>query len=308
MRKLDIATKDVPTCYIVGSTLLVSSISITNTMTDPQRTDSNELQAESDAGPQPPKQGMSGCAQAAIGFGIFCLILVGIGIAGVYYVAQNLRGIAANMVTPAIQDLVSDMEIPAEQKTQISAKINELGEDFKNEKIGVKELQEVLAGVASSPFAGAAASIWFTDEYVSKSGLTDAEKQDATMTAKRFAKGMLDKSISDKEATEIMAMISEKTPDGQTNFKQTLTDKELKETLLNMKNAADNAGVPMDVPDINFANEFDKVVDRVLKGDSNAGSPTSPASAGEPDATKEDEAKDADEVGKAADEAPQVSQ
>ncbi|MCP4941690.1 MAG: hypothetical protein GY924_06860 [Planctomycetaceae bacterium] len=202
------------------------------------------------------------------------------------------------------------MKIPAEQKTQISAKINELGEDFKNEKIGGKELQEVLAGVASSPFAGAAAAIWFTDEYVSKSGLTDAEKQDATITAKRFAKGMLDKSISDKEATEIMDMISEKTPDGQTNFKETLTDKELQATLLMMKNAADSAGVPMDVPDINFANEFDKVVDRVLKGDSNAGSPTSPATAGEPDATKEDEAKDADEVGKAADEAeaPQVSQ
>ncbi|MDB4654037.1 hypothetical protein OAE54_00730, partial [bacterium] len=218
-------------------------------MTDPQQTDSNELQPEFDTGLQPPKQGMSGCAQAAIGFGIFCLILVGIGIAGVYYVAQNLRGIAANMVTPAIQQIVSEMEIPAEQKTQISAKINELGEDFKDEKIGIKELQEVLQGVASSPFTGAAASIWFTDEYVSKSGLTDAEKQDATMTAKRFAKGMLDKSISDKEATEIMDMISQKTPDGQTNFKETLTDKELQETLLKMKNAADSAGVPMDVPD-----------------------------------------------------------
>ena len=286
-------------------------------MNDPQRTDWSELQPVSETGVQPPKQGMSGCAQAAIGFGVFCVILICIGIAGIYYVAQNLRGIAANMGTPAIQNLVWEMEIPAGQKTQISAKINELGDDFKDEKIGIKELQEILQGVGDSPLAGAAASIWFTDEYVSKSGLSDAEKQDATMTAKRFAKGMLNKSISDKEANDIMDMISEKTPDGQTNVQETLSDKELQETLLKMKNAADSAGVPMDVPDINFANEFDKVVDTVLKGESISGSPPPAASAGGPDMTSDDKVKGgseggeaADEAGKRADEAdaPQVSQ
>jgi len=270
-------------------------------MSDLQPTESNEQQAGSDAAFQPPTQGMSGCAQAAIGFGIFAVILVCIGLAGVYWAIQNARGIAANMVTPAIQQVVSQMEIPAAQKTQISARIKELGEDFKTEKIGVKELEEILKGVAGSPIASAAATIWFTNEYITKSGLTDAEKQEATLTAKRFANGLLDKSISDKEANEVMDMISEETPDGQTNFKQTLTDKELREILLKMKSAADAAGVPADVPDINFANEFDKVVDRVLNGNTDSSGPPSSASAVESDKTADDEDKTADDEDKTAD-------
>jgi hypothetical protein len=254
-------------------------------MNDLQQTASNQQQPELEANSQPPKQGMSGCAQAAIGFGIFSFILLCIGLAGVFWLVQNARGFAESMVTPAIQNVVSQMEIPAQQKKQISARIEELGEDFKAQKISVNELKTILTGVIASPISAAAGTIWFTEQYISKSGLTAAEKKDATLTAKRFAKGLLDTSITNNEANEVMDMISVETPNGETNIKQTLTDKELRDILLKMKTAADAAGIPADVPDINFATEFDKVVDGVLNGTPESGTPVAPAPSVEPNTT-----------------------
>ncbi len=52
-----------------------------------------------------------------------------------------------------------------------------------------------------------------------------------------------------------------------------------------MKTAADAAGIPADVPDINFATEFDKVVDGVLNGTPESGTPVAPAPSVEPNTT-----------------------
>lgn len=259
------------------------------TMTEDQPAKSHVQQRGYDTENVSHSPGLNGCTQAAIGFGLFSVVLLCIAAAGVYWLVQNARGIAANLVTPAIQNIVSQMEIPAEQKKQISTRINELGRDFKNQKIGVNELENILKGVANSPISGAAATIWFTDQYISKSGMTDFEKQDATLTAKRFAKGLLDKSISNKEANEVMEMLSEETTDGQTSFKDTITDKELRLIILKMKNAADSGGVPPDVPDINFADEFDQVVAAVLMGKAKTASPTASAASGEPATTRDDD-------------------
>jgi hypothetical protein len=239
-------------------------------------------------GSQPVKQGMSGCAMAAIGFGVFALILLIIGGVGIYYVAQNIRGIAANMVTPALKEMVSQMEIPTEQKTQISARISELGTSFKDETLTLNDLQAIMQGVVSSPLAGAAGTIWFTEQYIAKSGLNAAEQKDATMTTRRFAKGLLDKSIGDKEANGVMDLISDKGPNGETNFKDKLTDKELNEILKKMKTAADAANIATDVPEINFAKEFDKVIDEALGKTTNAAEPeaTKAPADTEPEATK----------------------
>ncbi len=260
-------------------------------MADQQQAEWNEPHPQLERGPQAPSEGMGGCAQAAIGFGIFVVILLLIGLAGAYWVVQNARGIAANMVTPAIQQVVSQMKIPPAQEKQISRRINKLAEDFKNQEISVEQLTAILAGVGESAIAVGAMTLWFADEYIGKSGLTADEKADATLIAKRFANGLLDKKINGQKANEVMDMISDETPDGQTSIKQTLTDKELRDVLVKMKTDADAAGVPAEVPEINFAKEFDKVVDKVLDGKSNSSDPTLDA---EPNPSTSDRGSPAD--------------
>jgi len=220
--------------------------------------DANDLQQA------PPKEGMSGCAMAAIGCGIFAVILLIMGGVGIYWAAQNIRGIAADAITPALQEAVSEMEIPEDQKKQISTRIGEIGKDFKEQKLSLNDLEKLIKGVVESPIAGAAATIWFTNQYINKSGLSEDEKAEAIITTKRFAYGLLDKTITEQQATEVMDLITVKQNNGQTTYKETLTDKELTEILTKMKDAADGANVPAEVPEINFANEFDKVIEKTL--------------------------------------------
>ena len=246
-------------------------------MTDPQPVDATQHQFELDTELDSHQQGLGGCAQAAIAFAGFTIILLCIGLAGVYWAVRNARDIAANMVTPAIQETVSQMEIPTSQKKQISAKISDLAQDFKTQKLDIEDLKQILKGVVESPIAGAAATIWFTDEYINKSSLTTEQKAEATDTTQRFAKGLLENKINNEEADEIMDMISERTPNGQTQIKEALTDEQLRAALAKMKIAADASGVPADVPDINFATEFDKVVSKVLEGTQNPKASASPA-------------------------------
>ena len=233
----------------------------------------HEIQAEVQNGTEqetqafqqaPPKEGMSGCAMAAIGCGVIALLMLIIGGVGVYWAAQNIRGLAADAVTPALQEAVSGMEIPEDQKKQISARIGKIGTEFKDQELSLNDLEKLIKGVAESPIAGAAASIWFTNQYINKSGLPEDEKTEAVTTTKRFAYGLLDKTITEKQASEVMDLLTEERANGQTTYKETLTDKELTEMLTKMKDAADGANVPAEVPEINFANEFDKVIEKTL--------------------------------------------
>ena len=156
------------------------------------------------------------------------------------------------------------MEIPEDQKKQISARIGEIGTDFKEQKLTLNDLEKLIKGIVESPIAGAAASIWFTNQYINKSGLSEDEKTEAVTTTKRFAYGLLDKTITEQQANEVMNLVTEEKANGQTTYKETLTDKELTEILTKMKDAADGANVPAEVPEINFANEFDKVIEKTL--------------------------------------------
>ena len=59
-------------------------------------------------------------------------------------------------------------------------------------------------------------------------------------------------------------MISTKKPDGNREFKQKLTDDELRAFIEAVTQTADEAGVPAEVPEIDFADEFDKAIDEAL--------------------------------------------
>lgn len=208
--------------------------------------------------------GMTGCAMGMIGFGIFTLVMLAITAAGVYWAYQNVRSVTANIVTPAIDQIVEQMQIPADQKKQISARIDKLATSYKNNEIDLKQLEVILKDIGDSPITAAAGAIWFTVEYLSKSGLTDPEKAQATMTTRRFAKGLLNNDFNEHQADEVMNLIADRLPDGTTDPKKPLTDTELKDILSKMKVAADKAGIAADVPEIDFASQFDRIVDKAL--------------------------------------------
>lgn len=106
----------------------------------------------------------------------------------------------------------------------------------------------------------AGVSLFVKRVYIRDSGLDEAEKEAAHIEIQRFARGVIDESIPEEKREAIFDMISTMDPQGNRQFKQKLTDAELRAFI----EAADEAGVPTEVPEINFADEFDKAIDEAL--------------------------------------------
>ena len=226
--------------------------------------DSDDLSAP----PQPStNEGLSGCACAGIGCGILLLTTLIIVGGFTFWLAKNYRSIAAGAAVPALQSAVSSLNIPDEQKQQIDDRIAELGESFKTGALTVEDLARIMEAAAKGPIAAAASTLWFTELYINKSTLTADEKATAIMTTRRFGRGVLNKSIPSQTQNQVMNMIAETNNQGETIFKSRLSDAELKDMVKAMGDAADAAGIEKEIPEINFADEFDHAVDQALGKD-----------------------------------------
>ena len=107
-------------------------------------------------------------------------------------------------------------------------------------------------------------SLFFKRAYLRDSGLSEEELAAADLAVQRFARGVIDKSIPEAKREELLDMVSDKDSQGRREFRKSLTDDELRAFLAGITEAADEAGVPEEVPEINFADEFDEAVDMAL--------------------------------------------
>ena len=214
---------------------------------------------------QPPtNEGLSGCACAAIGCGVLFVFMLVIGGLSVFWIANNVRRVAVTAAVPTLQKAVSNLNIPEDQQQQIDNRIQQLGEDFEQGDLSLEDLGNIAKTAAQGPLAPATATLWFTEQYINKSNLSADEKSAAIMTTRRFGRGILSESIPSETQEKVRVRIAETNRQGETTFKSRLSDAELKSMLKEMADAADAAGIEKNVPEINFADEFDRAVDEAL--------------------------------------------
>ena len=215
------------------------------------------------SGPQ--KEGMSGCAIAAIGCGIAALVLVIIAVIGIWWLSSNVRNIGTDIAVSAMKDALQEIDVPEDQRQRMHTRIDEVGQQFKDGKLDMQQVVAIFEQLSKSPLLPAGIALVVRRAYLRDSELSEDEKAAADVSIQRFARGVIDKSIPEATRESILDMISSRDAEGNRTFKQQLTDDELREFVAATKQAADEAGVPEDVPEINFADEFDKAVDLALQ-------------------------------------------
>ena len=206
-----------------------------------------------------------GCRNLLLGCG--CLIAVGFVIAAVgsYWVMSNWRFLAAETGSLVIKRAIRELQIPAEQRRRIDRRLDQLAQQYADGDLSDEQLGHILKVISESPLLPAASALVVERQYLDDSGLDADEKEDARREIQRFAYGSLDESISPDTVSAVLDTISEReSPEGPRTFRQSLTDDELRDFVVAATEAADEAGVPAEVPEINFADEFDKAVDEAL--------------------------------------------
>lgn len=210
------------------------------------------------------KEGLSGCAIAAIGCGVVSLLVIIVGGLGVWWLSQNARQLGADFAATALKEGLKELDLPADQRTRIDARIDDVAQQFKDEKLTLEEVVHIFEKIGQGPLMPAGLALVVKRAYVRDSGLSDDEKARAETAIHRFARGCIDKSIPESTSDSVLDLISTKDPGGNRQFKQTLTDDELREFIAAAKQAADDASVAEEVPEVNFADEFDTAIDEAL--------------------------------------------
>ena len=212
----------------------------------------------------PEKKGLSGCAIAGIG----CVVIVVLGliavVVGGWWVANNVREFGTDFAVSAMKEGLNELEVPDDQRKRMHDRIDDVGQQFKDGNLEIEQVMAIFKKLSESPILPAGVSLFVKRVYIRDSGLTEEEKAAADIAIQRFSRGVIDNSIPEAKREAVLDMISTRKPDGNREFKQKLTDDELRTFLKAVTETADEAGVPAEVPEINFADEFDKAIDEAL--------------------------------------------
>lgn len=210
----------------------------------------------------------NGCRNLLIGCGCLTAVSFALGMAGTYWVVNNWRFLAAESSSLFIKSAVRELQIPVAQRQRINQRLDQLAQQYTDGELTDEQLVRILKNIVEGPLLPAGSVLVVERQYLDDSGLDAVEKEAARGAIQRFAHGSLDESIPPETVSEVLDTISESGgPEGQRNFRQFLTDDELRDFVTAATEAADEAGVPAEVPDVNFADEFDKAVDEALDPD-----------------------------------------
>lgn len=188
---------------------------------------------------------------------VFGICIIGI---GVWYAFSQ----ASNLIAYALTETIKQSELPPDQKQRLVDRINKLNDDYKSGKVSLEKMGKIVEAMAESPIIPAGSAYVADEKYIKPSGLSDDEKATGRQSVQRLVRGVIEKKIPQSELEEIMGPISEK-QGNETKLKDKVTDEELREFLESAKERADEAMIPDEPFVVNFADEFDKAIDKAME-------------------------------------------
>ena len=207
---------------------------------------------------------MSGCAKVALGCGVFMLIASIMAGIGVWWIAANARQLGADVASSAMKEGIEELQLPPDQQQRITRRIDDVAQQFKNKQITLEQVSEVFSEIGKGPLNSACMALVVERVYLDQSGFDEEERTSARTIIQRFSYGTMSQLIPEAEVNMVLDMITAEVSNEERDFKYPLTDAELRAFISAAEKASDEANVPAEVPEVNFADEFDKAVDQAL--------------------------------------------
>lgn len=191
-------------------------------------------------------------------------------------VANSWRSWVAAPTRDIVTQAMNETDLPDEQKAAILDETNDFINAFEHGDITLEELGMVAEAFVQSPVVPMLAVYGFGEAYISQSGLADEERADANYQLRRVARGISERTIPANDFNSILEPL-EPGPDedpgpqihgGNVNFTladpEDVDDGELREFIVNATTAANEASVPDEDYQIDYATEIRKVVETAL--------------------------------------------
>lgn len=232
---------------------------------DPQqfRVQDDRFEGEAYA-PAPPKK-RSALATCLTGCLIVFVVVLVLGVIAMWWAYKNIGSLAASFGSTVAKEMISQTELPAEEKADINLQIDRLAAAAKAGQVSTDQLAKFFQNFAQSPLMTTLVMSVIDKQYITPSGLSDDEKAEARVTIQRFMRGAIDEKITKAQMDKAMEPVSTKDASGNFQMKEKVTDDELRAFLTNAKADADAAGIPQEVPAVDPSDEFKRLVDKALE-------------------------------------------
>jgi hypothetical protein len=234
---------------------------------------------------QPPKSG-SGCGWGLLIGCLGTVVLLVVLCAGIgFYVKNNADKWIAGVVREGIVAVINDSDIPGQEKTEVIAQIDRVVDAYKARTINQQDLEGIFSDLQESPVF-VLISVWGIEQaYLTPSGLTAEEKEAGRLVVQRAMRGVAEKKISEEALTAAIpgsghqsagdeagelplpgdngpeAPVPESNdPSGR------LSDEEVRQMLVSLKQLADDAQIPEEPFTIDISDAIKQIVDKALTG------------------------------------------
>jgi hypothetical protein len=198
-----------------------------------------------------------GCLAAVIVFFV-------VGAIAVFWVSRNFRTWFSAGASVLVNQAVDESELPVEEKQQIKDHVKDFFAAYEEGRISNDQLGLLVQKFAESPLMTTFVASAVETKYLDKSGLSEEEKADARLTLQRFMRGVIDNKIDNQARTRALSNVADPQPDGNWQFRETVTDAEIRAFVTEAKKAADDAQIPPEPPEFDPSDEVKRIIDEVM--------------------------------------------
>jgi hypothetical protein len=187
------------------------------------------------------------------------MLLIATGIAG-WWLYKQIPSFARNVIDQA----VAQSDLSPEDKQVVMAQVDRLVEGYEQGKVDLPKLGKFMEGLAQSPLMDLMIAYAAKVKYIDSSGLSPEEKEAAERSLQRVARGVIDDKISEDDLNSALNHISNERPGGGREFREKVSDDELRAFLAECQRLADEAQIPNADFKVDIGAELKRLVDEVL--------------------------------------------
>lgn len=174
----------------------------------------------------------------------------------VTYVYLNFRSLAAGLLRGPVLEKLQTADLPADQKTEITAVIDRLSLDFRDGRLSYSQFSEILNRLDRGPFFPLL-TIESAKVRCAKALQASAPKrEEATRVLERLQRGLVEGRISVEQVRDVLSSVRASGSGSDPPLKDAVTEEEALAVLEKARREVNTANVPAGPYAVNFAETF----------------------------------------------------